>query len=169
MGDYSRRKWRAQKLFHREVGKSHDFSICHQSMLFSCFSVKEVLDSSHLVPLSGPLVYCTHYSLFNRQAISLETSCRFTLWCSCYYTSHSIRNLTAIWIHSHFSRTPKVSNHAAFEFTMFTNSGFREAPPTKKPSTSAWVPTWPFNSWKPLESKVDALSSLQLAAVTLPP
>jgi hypothetical protein len=28
------------------------------------------------------------------------------------------------------------SHHAALAFTMFTNSGFREAPPTKNPSTS---------------------------------
>ena len=34
---------------------------------------------------------------------SLETSCQFTLWCFCYYTSHSIRHLTAICIHSHRS------------------------------------------------------------------
>ena len=35
------------------------------------------------------------------QAISSETSCQFTLWCFCYYTSHSIRHLC---IHSHCSK-----------------------------------------------------------------
>ena len=45
----------AQKFFHRKVCKLHDFSkdffICLQIMLFSCFSVKEILVSSHLAPL----------------------------------------------------------------------------------------------------------------------
>jgi hypothetical protein len=64
MRDHSRRKRRAQKLFHREVGKLHDFSILQKTVLFSCFSVK-VLVSSHLVPLSGPLssiALTIHYS-----------------------------------------------------------------------------------------------------------
>jgi hypothetical protein len=34
------------------MGKLHDFPIRPQIMLFSCFSVKEVLDSSYLVPPS---------------------------------------------------------------------------------------------------------------------
>ena len=45
-------KWRAQKLLDREMGKLHDVSVRPQIMLFSYFSVKEILDSSHLVPPS---------------------------------------------------------------------------------------------------------------------
>ena len=44
------------------------------------------------------------------------------------------------------SKDQGLHDHAAFAFTMFTNSGFREAPPTKKPSTSGWMPERPFNS-----------------------
>jgi hypothetical protein len=50
-------KWRVQNLFHRKMCKLHDFSLRPQIMLFSCFSVKEVLVSSHLAPLSGPVLY----------------------------------------------------------------------------------------------------------------
>lgn len=32
--------------------------------------------------------------------------------------------------------TRLVQNHIFFDFTIFANYGFREAPPTKKPSTS---------------------------------
>jgi hypothetical protein len=59
-------KWRAQKHFDTEVGKLHDFSIRPQTMLFFCFSVKGVLVSSHLAPLTGPL-----YSLFRRHMLCL--------------------------------------------------------------------------------------------------
>ena len=38
------------------------FSIRRRVMLFLCFSVKEVLVSCHLTPLSGTLMYyCIHY------------------------------------------------------------------------------------------------------------
>jgi hypothetical protein len=53
---------------------------------------------------------------------------------------------------------------------MFTNSGFREAPPTKNPSTSGCVPAMTTQFLQDIvELKENALSSLQLAAVTLPP
>ena len=44
------------------VKKSMTFSIRRRVMLFLCFSVKEVLVSCHLTPLSGTLMYyCIHY------------------------------------------------------------------------------------------------------------
>lgn len=60
--------------------------------------------------------------------------------------------------------------YAFFAFTMSTNSGFRDAPPTKNPSISGCVAIrTPVNPQKIVRLNANEPSSLQLAALTLPP